>query len=102
MEFGANWLQPIQGRLSKKFQALTSKQLDHYDEICREAMNYGNSFIHDKYSVAYDHGIKISTRKLKEDFTACMKDKYPWINNSNLHALFSQGRYYAGHDGLVK
>lgn len=43
MEFGTNWLQPIQKRLAKKHPQLSQAELDEYDRVCREAMNFGHT-----------------------------------------------------------
>lgn len=40
MEFGKDWLRPIQERLRAKFSDLTPSELDAYDRACREAMNF--------------------------------------------------------------
>ncbi len=41
LEWGMNWLQPIQERLAARFPPLTPAQLDSYDQLCREVMNWG-------------------------------------------------------------
>jgi hypothetical protein len=45
MEFGKNWNQPIQNRLSKKFASLTHDKLDEYNQICRTAMTESHEFL---------------------------------------------------------
>jgi tRNA isopentenyl-2-thiomethyl-A-37 hydroxylase MiaE len=41
MEFGKNWLMPIQDRLGKKHKRLNREELDHYEKVCRKALEYG-------------------------------------------------------------
>ena len=36
MQWGENWMQPIQERLSTKFPDLSSEDLDKYNDICHE------------------------------------------------------------------
>jgi hypothetical protein len=43
MEFGADWLKPIQDRLSVKYPTLTQMERVWYNTICREAMEKGHT-----------------------------------------------------------
>jgi hypothetical protein len=45
MEWGENWLRPIQQRLAKRFPQLTQSELYHYDSECRAAMEFGFSLL---------------------------------------------------------
>ncbi len=38
MEFGENWMQPIQNRLSKRFTNLSNQELDNYNDICQKIL----------------------------------------------------------------
>ncbi|MCO4294088.1 hypothetical protein NF867_14590 [Solitalea sp. MAHUQ-68] len=102
MEFGKNWLQPIQDRLKKKYRFLTLQELNDYDTICRQAMHKGHDFVYNTLTELYDVNQTISNNELKEKLKKTLLDQYPWINTSNLEALFSQSCYYAWKDGLTK
>lgn len=99
MEFGKNWLEPIQNRLAKKFPSLTESELDNYNKICQEAMHFGDSLLYDRLVQLEKDGEKITLSKLSEEFEKCMLGKYPWINKSSLTQLFQQALYYAWKDG---
>ncbi|RYE26542.1 MAG: hypothetical protein EOP51_00300 [Sphingobacteriales bacterium] len=99
MEFGKNWLQPIQERLGKKFPALKNSRLDHYNKICRGAMKAGQKFIYDTLAANQEPGHKIDSKDLQVDFEQWMVARYPWVDQANLRRVFSQGMYYAWHDG---
>ena len=102
MEFGSNWLQPIQTRLSKKIPGLTKPEFDRFDQVCRTAMNAGHNFIYEKLSNLYNNQQTIASTQLAMDFKVFMKEKFVWIDDSNLHRLLSQCMYYAWKDGLDK
>lgn len=89
-EFGEHWLQPIQGRLSKRYPDLSTDELEEYNRICQEAMRL-------VYTFAEEKGSEPSA----DDFKAAISSRYPWINRANLSRLRSQGHYYARKDGLI-
>jgi hypothetical protein len=90
MEFGEQWLQPIQTRLAAKFPLLSSAERDEYNAICREAMCFGHEQVVSKIPMAKDDpGMHYDL------FRAAVLAKYPWITQKNLGSLFSQGCYYA-------
>jgi hypothetical protein len=94
MEFGKNWLQPIQTRLAKKFPTLSPAQLDEYERACREAMKFGHAQVPIQWRRA--GGQEKSARRL---FDEVVLAAHPWITRTNLSHLFSQGCYYAWKDG---
>ncbi len=91
MEWGKNWLQPIQKRLGKLYPKLSPGELDRYDSIARKAMEYGHSTV---YKMAEVVGIAIH----KKEFAVKFKAKYEWVSDENIGRCFSQGRYYAFKD----
>ncbi len=91
MAFGANWLKPIQDRLSKNYPALSEEQLNKYDEICRDAMNAGHRIV---YEYRQEHDRDISFDEFQREFC----EVYPWVNRKNLKYAFNQGCYYAHKD----
>jgi hypothetical protein len=93
MEFGENWLKPIQSRLAALEPNLRPAELEEYNSICQAAMKSSNGWI---YSTAEKSGQE-PDRKVWE---AEVLSSHPWINKDNLDRLFSQGVYYAGKDGL--
>ena len=102
MEFGKNWLQPIQNRLLKKYNFLTTEEVDKYNLICKEVMRNGNAFIYDTLSNLTEKEATIKRRELKNQCDNFILEKYPWISKSNLSRLFNQECYYAGKDGYYE
>lgn len=94
MEFGANWLTPIQARLAKKFPSLSAAELDGYEHACREAMTFGHAQVPILWRRA--GGDEPTARRLFDEVLLCA---HPWITPKNLSHLFSQGCYYAWKDG---
>jgi hypothetical protein len=92
-EWGDDWLQPIQARLSKAYPTFTKDELDKYDAIAQEAMKFGHDLV---YSMAEQQGKNIDEEQWKKEYLS----RYPWVDKSNLKHLFSTGRYYAWKDGL--
>jgi hypothetical protein len=101
LEFGPNWLQPIQSRLSKKFPDLQTDELDKYGTICRTAMKDGHDFIYKTLETAADEKRKIKEKDVSDKLKLFLHAKYPWIDSENLKRILSQGYYYAWKDGLV-
>jgi len=88
MEWGENWLRPIQDRLSAKYPDLDQGDLDRYDRLCRAAMKEGHDLVWDMAQVGID-------RVNDDEWKRQLKASYPWIDDANLSRLFSQGMYYA-------
>ena len=93
LEFGENWLQPIQDRLRIKLPKLTKSELDKYDNICRDTMEAGQDSI---YKIC-EKGDKPTFKEWKEQFLI----SFPWVDERNLKSIFNQGLYYAWKDGLA-
>ena len=92
-EWGENWLQPIQGRLSKAYPHLTQQELDHYNSIAQAAMKAGHDLV---YSMAENSGKDVNEPGWRQDYLK----QYPWVDKKNLKHLFSTGMYYAWKDGV--
>ena len=101
LEFGPNWLQPIQSRLSEKFPELQTEELNKYDSICRTAMKDGHEFIYKKLETAADEKRKIKEKDVADELQLFLHKKYPWVDSGNLKRIVSQGFYYAWKDGLA-
>ncbi|MBK7183411.1 MAG: hypothetical protein IPH89_10965 [Bacteroidetes bacterium] len=100
LKWGKVWLTPIQSRLSRKFPFLSQSELDDYNQLCRQTMDIGFGFVRETLENSYDKKLEIKEEKLKYDFNKYMLEINPWINNSNLRQIFSQGLYYSWKDGL--
>jgi hypothetical protein len=88
MEWGEDWLAPIQKRLAARHPALSKDELDEVNAICQDAMRFGHGVVYDLFS-------KSGMETMPEDFEPAMIARYPWVNSKNLSRLFSQGMYYA-------
>jgi hypothetical protein len=87
MEWGEDWLKPIQQRLARKYPGLTEEELNSYNEICRKAMKLSHSGIED---LSNKYGIDVPY----EFFVKHIQGKLPWITEKNLSRAYSQGMYY--------
>jgi hypothetical protein len=90
LEFGPNWLAPIQDRLASQFPSLTPAELDAYERTCREVMNFGHKLVPTVVT-----SLDISTEQAFARFTELLHQRYEWISEDHLRRLFSQGCYYA-------
>lgn len=88
MEWGSDWLKPIQERLAQRQPTLTAAERDEINAICQAAMRYGHQTV---YALAEANG----NNARREDFDAAMHSRYPWVDADNRARLFSQGMYYA-------
>ena len=91
MEFGQNWLKPINERLSKKYPGLLPVELEQYNKLCKEVNTYANDFIRNNPVQNNEVLIFLPFEKFKK----VMLKKYTWINVENLKQLYSQSCYYA-------
>ncbi len=99
LQWGRNWMQPIQDRLKRRFPKLTKEELDFYDSICRKTRDNGLNFIFDRLKEACDNDLLLDKGRFRSDFNKMMLDESGWITRSNLNRIFSQGMYYAWKDG---
>src|SRR5687768_99590 len=83
MEFGKNWLQPIQNRLLKKYDFLTTEQLERYNLICKEVLQDGNHFIYNTLSNLIEKDVTIKRSELKHKYDNFILEKYHWVSKSN-------------------
>jgi hypothetical protein len=88
MEFGENWLKPIQSRLANQCPDLNSHELDEYNSTCQAVMKTSNNLV---YSMMEKDGLNVN----QKDWEKTILRSYPWINQGNRSRLFSQGMYYA-------
>src|SRR5688500_7562296 len=100
LEFGPDWLQPIQSRLSKKFPDLKTEDLNNYDRICRTAMKSGHEYVYKILESATKRNSKVKERDLAVELKSFLHQDYPWIDDKNMKSIYSQGCYYAWKDGL--
>ena len=94
-EWGDDWLKPIQGRLSKAYPNFTRDELDKYNAIAQDAMQFGHDLV---YSMVEQQGKNIDGAQWKKEYLS----RYPWVDDKNLKHLFSTGNYYAWKDGVGK
>lgn len=96
MEWGEEWLQPIQERLGSRHPALDRTELDRYDKACRAAMQHGHRLVRlCWHRPGTDEAAAVAT------FTEEMQKEYAWISDENLKSLYSQGMYYAWKNGDI-
>lgn len=93
MEWGQNWLQPIQSRLAEKYPGLGRDELDEYNATCKKAMEFGHHLV---YSMA-EKGKDVNHTEWEVELLR----SYPWVRSENRAHLFSQGMHCAWKDGLV-
>ena len=85
MEWGKDWLKPIQERLAVRHPELLPEELDEVNTLCQAAMQFGHGYV-------YDLALKSGRDADQRDMEAAMRVRYPWVNARNLQHLFSQGR----------
>ena len=91
MEWGKNWLKPIQERLAVHHPELSQDELNEINAICQSTMKFGHDYV-------YNLALKTGKDTKKSDLELAMQSRYPWVNAKNISHLFSQGMYYAWKD----
>ena len=87
MEWGDDWLKPIQSRLKKFRPDLTPAQRRECNSIAQSAMKTGHELV-----------LEYIKPDLESDFdgwSTALRNQFPWISEDNLSRCFSQGVYYA-------
>lgn len=91
MEFGEDWLKPINDRLAKQYPELLPTELVHYNELCKKVNVYANDFIRNNPVKNNDELIFLPFNEFKNEIL----QKYNWINEENFKRLYSQSCCYA-------
>jgi hypothetical protein len=92
MDWGENWLAPIQERLHRAHPRLEPQALDAANATCQEAMRFGHETA---YAMALEEG-----QNVRQDvFTARLLARYPWVSAENAARLFGQSTYYVWKAG---
>ena len=89
MEWGEDWLKPIQARLARAYPSLSGAELDEYEGACREAMEFGHAEVSRTWTLVGN-----AEKEAFDRFNAAIRVRYPWIDDKNVGRLFSQGTYY--------
>ena len=92
MDWGEDWLAPIQERLRERHPRLTRAELDELDATCRAAMKLGHETVH---ALVRAHGKDLALPSFAERFAV----QVPWASAENVERLFNQGLYYAWKTG---
>ena len=100
LEWGHNWNQPIQTRLSKKLPSLTTSELDEINGKSKEVLTTGFEILRTTLEKLSDTGETIREKDLKENFEKELTGLYPWISQDNIISIYNQGRYYSWKEGL--
>lgn len=88
MEWGKDWLMPIQARLAARHPGLSAAALDELDAVCRSTMRFGHRLVAEFVS-AYGPDAP------RAGFAAALRAQHPWVDGENVARLHSQGVYYA-------
>ena len=92
MDWGQDWLAPIQDRLRRQHPYLLAHELDELNATCQQAMQWGHE---SAYALVRSRGQDIRP----DDFAAAVLARYPWVNSANVARLFNQSIYYACKTG---
>jgi hypothetical protein len=92
MDWGDEWLSPIQARLGQRYPALAAPELDQINEECQAAMRLGHETV---YAFVRDGTPAPSPQSLEPILRAA----YPWVDDDNVRRLFTQSLYYATKAG---
>lgn len=102
LEFGKNWMQPINERLSRRFPDLTHAELEEFNKICEQVRN--DSLIHmsERLQNITEQQQEITEKELKSELAKWVNEQFPWVSKSNIKRIYSQGMYYGWKDGLTQ
>ena len=92
MDWGDQWLSPIQARLRERHRSLSPAELDAINGDCQGAMRLGHETVH---ALVREGAAALAP----ESLGAVVRAQYPWISDENVHRLFQQSLYYAAKTG---
>jgi hypothetical protein len=86
LEFGPDWLKPIQSRLLQRCPDLTTEEADALDAFARSARDRAHALINDVINQG---------RPSEGEARELIRTEHPWLSESTFERLWSQGCYYA-------
>jgi hypothetical protein len=89
MDWGKDWLMPIQERIRAWDSSITPQQADAINEICQRAMRFGWELVRGQ------RDLNLNDFESKDEFERRMLVEYPWVDKPNLGRLYSQALYIA-------
>ena len=89
LEWGNEWLQPIQNRLMHLAPRLSGNDIEKISEYIIG--------VRDIIFKIYEEHYNPESQTFDSDVVKKVAEKYPWINKNNLSSLDSQAKYYAWH-----
>ena len=92
MDWGENWLAPIQERLRRAYPSLEPHELDAANATCQAAMRFGHESLH---AMTLEDARNVT----QEAFSALLLAGYPWVSAENAARLFRQSTYYVWKAG---
>ena len=92
MEWGEDWLKPIQDRLKIQYPGLSRSQLNAYNKRCQLVIKRGTKQAGSCMKFGKDPQ---RFEQERDSFYREFRGKYAWISDENLGRIFSQGCYYA-------
>ena len=87
LEWGENFMAPIQTRLRKSFPELTPDQADELEKSSRKIQSFAFALYEELYV----------ERMTRAEVEAKIKAAYAFLDEDNMARLYSQGMYYAWH-----
>ena len=92
MNWGENWLAPIQERLHQQHRHLRPEELDELNNVCQDAMKFGHEI---GYELVRERGREAGP----DEFASRVLARYSWVSAENAARLFKQSMYYAWKAG---
>ena len=89
LEWGENWLQPINERIRAAYPELSAEDAQTLDDWCVEAREFAYAEVEKWYALEVEDKVARAMETTRR--------KYPQINEPNLSHLYGQGMYYAWH-----
>jgi hypothetical protein len=96
MEWGEQWLSPIQERLGAAHPEMSAGELDRYDDACRAAMKRMHALVPECWRTGGEEE-KVVYARYREK----VMKSWPWVSDDNLGRAWSQGMYYAWRNGDI-
>ncbi|VUD69399.1 hypothetical protein TDB9533_04766 [Thalassocella blandensis] len=96
MEFGENWLKPIDDRIKKEYPMISSQRLAELSEIINDTRDYGLKLVLEciEGSESQDEAFE-KLENGRENIFQLIRERVPGISEENVNKVYSQSIYYS-------
>ena len=96
MEFGENWLKPIDDRIKNEYPMISNQRVDELNEIINDIRAYGLKLVLEciEGSKSEDEAFE-KLENGRGNIFQLIRERVPGISEENVNKVYSQSIYYS-------